>query len=68
MLCAVAGGGEVKLVAARDVRPTVVQVEVEQGPRNSRRLYAGIDIAAPQDIVWGALTDYDGLAEFIPGN
>jgi ribosome-associated toxin RatA of RatAB toxin-antitoxin module len=40
---------------------------VEQGPSNSRRLYAGIDIAAPWDDVWSALTDYDGLADFIPG-
>lgn len=45
----------------------VVAVEVEQGPSNSRRLYAGIDIAAPWDDVWSALTDYDGLADFIPG-
>lgn len=45
----------------------VVAVEVEQGPSNSRRLYAGIDIAAPWDAVWTALTDYDGLADFIPG-
>ncbi|KAK9804217.1 hypothetical protein WJX72_001629 [[Myrmecia] bisecta] len=44
-----------------------VAVEVEKAARNSRRLYAGIDIAAPVELVWGALTDYDGLGTFIPG-
>lgn len=42
-------------------------VEVESGPSNSRRLYAGIDIAAPWSDVWAALTDYESLDTFIPG-
>ena len=42
-------------------------VEVEPGPSNSRRVYAGVSIAAPWASVWGALTDYDGLGNFIPG-
>lgn len=45
----------------------VVAVEMEQGPNNSRRVYAGVDIAAPWASVWGALTDYEGLDNFIPG-
>jgi hypothetical protein len=45
-----------------------VAVEVEPGPNNSRRVYAGVSIAAPWASVWGALTDYDGLGDFIPGN
>ena len=40
---------------------------VETPARNARRLYAGVDIAAPLETVWQALTDYDGLADFIPG-
>ncbi len=40
---------------------------VERAARNSRRLYAAIQIAAPIDVVWGALTDYEGLGNFIPG-
>lgn len=44
-----------------------ITVEVETGPSNSRRLYAGIDIAAPWSAVWAALTDYEGLHTFIPG-
>lgn len=44
-----------------------ITVEVEAGPSNSRRLYAGIDIAAPWSAVWAALTDYEGLDTFIPG-
>lgn len=44
-----------------------VQVTVERGARNSRRLYAAVEIAAPVEVVWGALTDYQGLGSFIPG-
>lgn len=44
-----------------------VQVTVERGARNSRRLYASVQIAAPVEVVWGALTDYQGLGNFIPG-
>ena len=32
-----------------------------------RRLYAGVDIAAPAELVWRALTDYEHLDTFIPG-
>lgn len=59
------GAGAAEALAPEQV--AVVAVEVEQGPSNSRRLYAGIDIAAPWDAVWSTLTDYDGLADFIPG-
>ena len=44
-----------------------VDVTVERAARNSRRLYAAVQIAAPVDVVWGALTDYQGLGNFIPG-
>ncbi len=45
----------------------MVEVTVERAARNSRRLYAAVQVAAPVDIVWGALTDYEGLGSFIPG-
>lgn len=44
-----------------------VAVEVEPAPSNGRCLFAGVDITAPPDVVWQALTDYDGLDTFIPG-
>lgn len=54
-------------VAMETEAESAVLVEVERGPSNSRRLYAGVDIAAPWTAVWAALTDYDGLDSFIPG-
>ena len=44
-----------------------VEVTVERAGNNSRCLYAGIDVAAPIEAVWDALTDYDALDNFIPG-
>lgn len=44
-----------------------VAVVVEPAGNNGRCLYAGVDISAPVDVIWGALTDYDGLGDFIPG-
>ncbi len=54
-------------VAMETEAESAVLVEVEHGPSNSRRLYAGVNIAAPWTAVWAALTDYDGLDSFIPG-
>lgn len=47
-------------------QPAVVQVAVEKTPNNSRRVFADVGIAAPPHVVWGALTDYDSLSNFIP--
>ena len=44
-----------------------VAVVVEPATNNARRLFAGVDIAAPVAVVWDSLTDYDGLGKFIPG-
>ena len=44
-----------------------LHVTVEPAGGNSRRCYAGINISAPVECVWNALTDYDGLGNFIPG-
>jgi len=46
---------------------SAVAVDVEPAPSNGRCLFAGVDIGAPPDVVWAALTDYDGLDSFIPG-
>lgn len=53
--------------AGNGAGPESVDVTVERGARNSRRLYAAVQIAAPVHIVWGALTDYERLNTFIPG-
>lgn len=43
-----------------------VAVVVGKTPNNSRRLFAEVDVDAPPAVVWGALTNYEGLDEFIP--
>lgn len=44
-----------------------VDIAVEQGKRNSRLLYAGIDVSAPLSTLWNALSAYERLQTFIPG-
>lgn len=44
-----------------------VDVTIEPAPGNARRLFAVVDVAAPPFVVWGALTDYERLSDFIPG-
>lgn len=51
-------------LAAR-ARP--VDIAIEPGPHNSRCIWAGVDVAAPQQAVWEALTSYEQLGTFIPG-
>jgi hypothetical protein len=41
-------------------------VRVEKAPENSRRIFAGIDIAAPVDTVWNVLTNYSNLQNVVP--
>jgi len=41
-------------------------VRVEKAPDNSRRIFAGIDIAASTDDVWKILTNYGELQNVIP--
>ena len=53
--------------SASTAQPDIVEVTVEKAGPNSRRVYAAIDIGAPVAVVWDALTDYDGLGNFIPG-
>lgn len=44
-----------------------VYIEVMKREKNSRRIESRISIDAPLDAIWRLLTDYDGLADFIPG-
>eukprot|EP00873_Tetraselmis_striata_P006956 jgi/Tetstr1/427220/TSEL_017408.t1 len=45
-----------------------LRVTIDRGEGfNSRQLFAGIEINAPAEVVWQALTNYAGLQEFIPG-
>lgn len=46
--------------------PGEVSVMIEKPSFSSRRLIAGTSILAPPECVWEALTDYDGLGNFIP--
>ena len=43
-----------------------MKVKVGRGPRNSRFVFASLDVRAPVEVLWSNLTDYDHLDEFIP--
>ena len=45
----------------------VEEVEIEKLGNNSRRIRSKIVIDANLHTVWSILTDYEGLADFIPG-
>ncbi|KAL0538088.1 hypothetical protein IC582_027083 [Cucumis melo] len=42
-------------------------IQIEKLGTNSRRIYSRIGIDAPLQAVWNILTDYERLADFIPG-
>lgn len=44
-----------------------VYIEIEKLESNSRRIRSRIEIDAPLQTVWNILTDYERLADFIPG-
>jgi ribosome-associated toxin RatA of RatAB toxin-antitoxin module len=46
--------------------PGEVTVSIEKPSFSSRRIFVATSIAAPPESVWGALTDYEGLGDFIP--
>lgn len=46
--------------------PGEVAVAIEKSSFSSRRLVACTSILAPPELVWEALTDYEGLGDFIP--
>jgi len=44
-----------------------VCIEVMKLDKNSRRIESRISIQAPLSSIWNILTDYERLADFIPG-
>lgn len=45
----------------------IFDLKIEKSGKNSRRITAKIEVEAPLDAVWNVLTDYERLADFIPG-
>lgn len=52
---------------AESVLGDEVWIEITKTGKNSRRVVARIGIDANLDVIWGILTDYEKLADFIPG-
>ncbi|GLJ19337.1 hypothetical protein SUGI_0348360 [Cryptomeria japonica] len=44
-----------------------IELSIENNGKNSRKISAKIEVQAPLDAVWNILTDYEKLADFIPG-
>ena len=44
-----------------------VEMEMETAGKNTRRIEARVEIEVPLETVWSVLTDYERLADFIPG-
>lgn len=44
-----------------------VEIEIENTGKNSRRIQSKVAVQASLQTVWEILTDYEGLADFIPG-
>ncbi|ONI14653.1 hypothetical protein PRUPE_3G000900 [Prunus persica] len=67
------GDGDVSInmdAAADDIDIEIdidIDVEIEKTGNNCRRIRSEIGIEAPLNTVWNLLTDYERLADFIPG-
>ncbi|XP_016649493.1 PREDICTED: uncharacterized protein LOC103327240 isoform X3 [Prunus mume] len=63
------GNGDVSINmdAAADDIDIDIDVEIEKTGNNCRRIRSEIGIEAPLNTVWNLLTDYERLADFIPG-
>ncbi|XP_072984451.1 uncharacterized protein [Typha latifolia] len=45
-----------------------IEIEIKKvGKKNRRVIWARVQVDAELETVWGVLTDYEGLADFIPG-
>jgi carbon monoxide dehydrogenase subunit G len=44
-----------------------MEVRKLPGKKNRRAVRARVRVGAPLEAVWATLTDYEGLADFIPG-
>lgn len=45
----------------------IIDLKIEKTGKNSRKITATIEVEAPLDAIWNVLTDYERLADFIPG-
>lgn len=45
----------------------IVDLKIEKTGKNARKITATIEVEAPLDAIWNVLTDYERLADFIPG-
>ena len=43
-----------------------LRIEIEKHPDRLRIVHAEVRIPAPSGVVWSVVTDYDGLARFVP--
>ncbi|KAL2502112.1 Polyketide cyclase/dehydrase and lipid transport protein [Forsythia ovata] len=43
-----------------------IEIEIEKTGKNSRRIRSKVTMRANLEAVWGILTDYEGLADFVP--
>lgn len=44
-----------------------IEIEIEKTGNNSRRIRSRVGVQASLQVVWDILTDYERLADFIPG-
>ncbi|KAL2480880.1 Polyketide cyclase/dehydrase and lipid transport protein [Abeliophyllum distichum] len=44
-----------------------IEIEIEKTGKNSRRIRSKVTMEASLETVWGILTDYERLADFVPG-
>ncbi|KAJ9696797.1 hypothetical protein PVL29_008820 [Vitis rotundifolia] len=61
------GDGDEEIEVEKLENNGVEEVEIEKLGNNSRRIRSKIVIDANLHTVWSILTDYEGLADFIPG-
>ncbi|XP_057980506.1 uncharacterized protein LOC131166188 isoform X2 [Malania oleifera] len=58
---------ESQLITSGDGNVDGVDVEIEKVGKNSRRIHSSVAIKAELCTIWNVLTDYERLADFIPG-
>ncbi|KAI3506524.1 hypothetical protein L2E82_19744 [Cichorium intybus] len=64
------GSSDTDLEQVSEPPPTEVdgiEVEIEKLSKNRRRIRSKVSVEASLETIWGILTDYDRLADFIPG-
>ena len=57
-------GGEAALPSVQP--PRNVAVDIRQLSGSMREIWAAVEVAAPAELVWRTLTDYERLADIVP--